>query len=89
MATARRCMGTLARAAFTCASRSICEPTEGIAKYREFIDEAADIVLKYGGSFSGEHGDGQSRAALLPKMFGPELMQAFASSRRCGTRRIG
>ena len=52
--------------------------TEGVAKYRTFIDEAADIVLKYGGSFSGEHGDGQARAALLPKMFGPELMQAFA-----------
>jgi Fe-S oxidoreductase/FAD/FMN-containing dehydrogenase len=51
---------------------------EGIAKYRRFIDEAADIVLKYGGSFSGEHGDGQARASLLPKMFGPELMQAFA-----------
>ena len=51
---------------------------EGIAKYRRFIEEAADIVLKYGGSLSGEHGDGQSRAALLPKMFGPELMQAFA-----------
>jgi FAD/FMN-containing dehydrogenase/Fe-S oxidoreductase len=50
---------------------------EGIAHYRKFIDEAADVVLKYGGSFSGEHGDGQSRAALLPKMFGPELMQAF------------
>src|ERR1035437_2268802 len=51
---------------------------EGIAKFRRFIDEAAEIVLKYGGSFSGEHGDGPARAALLPKMFGPELMQAFA-----------
>ena len=50
---------------------------QGVSKYRSFIEEAADIVLKYGGSFSGEHGDGQSRAALLPKMFGPELMQAF------------
>ena len=50
---------------------------EGVAKYRQFIDDAADIVLKYGGSFSGEHGDGQSRAALLPKMFGLELMEAF------------
>jgi len=49
----------------------------GVANYRRFIDKAADIVLKYGGSFSGEHGDGQARAALLPKMFGPELMQAF------------
>ncbi len=50
----------------------------GVARFRGFLDEAAEIVLKYGGSFSGEHGDGQARAALLPKMFGPELMQAFA-----------
>jgi FAD/FMN-containing dehydrogenase/Fe-S oxidoreductase len=49
----------------------------GVRKFREFIDRAADVVLKFGGSFSGEHGDGQSRSALLPKMFGPELMQAF------------
>ena len=49
----------------------------GADKYRRFLEQAADIVLKYGGSFSGEHGDGQARAALLPKMFGPELMQAF------------
>ena len=49
----------------------------GIRKYTEFIDRAADLVLSYGGSLSGEHGDGQARGALLPKMFGPELMQAF------------
>jgi FAD/FMN-containing dehydrogenase/Fe-S oxidoreductase len=49
----------------------------GIAKYRKFVEEAADLVVSYGGSFSGEHGDGQSRAELLPKMFGPELIQAF------------
>ena len=46
-------------------------------KYREFIDQAADIVLAHGGSLSGEHGDGQARGALLPKMYGPELMKAF------------
>src|SRR2546426_4679172 len=50
---------------------------QGIRNYTEFIDRAADLVVKYGGSLSGEHGDGQSRGALLPKMFGPELMQAF------------
>ncbi|MEA2261705.1 MAG: hypothetical protein QOJ51_4530 [Acidobacteriaceae bacterium] len=50
---------------------------EGIRKYREFIDLAADIVLAHGGSLSGEHGDGQARGALLPKMYGPELMKAF------------
>lgn len=49
----------------------------GIRKYAEFIDRAADLVVSYGGSLSGEHGDGQSRAALLPKMFGSELMKAF------------
>ena len=50
---------------------------DGVEKYRAFLDEAADLVISFGGSLSGEHGDGQSRAALLPKMFGPELMQAF------------
>ncbi len=50
---------------------------EGLKKFREFITRAADVVLSFGGSLSGEHGDGQSRAALLPKMFGSELMAAF------------
>lgn len=49
----------------------------GIAKFRAFIYEAADLVVSYGGSFSGEHGDGQARGELLEKMFGPELMKAF------------
>jgi FAD/FMN-containing dehydrogenase/Fe-S oxidoreductase len=51
---------------------------EGVVKYRAFVEAAADLVVRYGGSLSGEHGDGQSRAELLPKMFGPELVQAFA-----------
>jgi FAD/FMN-containing dehydrogenase/Fe-S oxidoreductase len=50
---------------------------EGVRKYRKFIEEAADLAVSYGGSLSGEHGDGQSRAELYPKMFGPELVQAF------------
>jgi FAD/FMN-containing dehydrogenase/Fe-S oxidoreductase len=50
----------------------------GIRKFRAFLDDAADLVLSLGGSLSGEHGDGQSRAELLPKMYGPELVQAFA-----------
>jgi FAD/FMN-containing dehydrogenase/Fe-S oxidoreductase len=50
---------------------------EGIAKFRRFVEQAADLVVSYGGSLSGEHGDGQSRAELLPKMFGPELIEAF------------
>jgi FAD/FMN-containing dehydrogenase/Fe-S oxidoreductase len=49
----------------------------GIAAFRKFIEEAADLVVSYGGSISGEHGDGQARGELLPKMFGAELVQAF------------
>ena len=53
------------------------ESESGIRKYGEFVERAADLVVSYGGSLSGEHGDGQSRGALLPKMFGPELVKAF------------
>jgi Fe-S oxidoreductase len=48
-----------------------------VRKFRQFMEEAADLVVRYGGSISGEHGDGQARGELLPKMFGPDLMQAF------------
>ena len=54
------------------------ETEHGIRQYAEFVDRAADLVIRYGGSLSGEHGDGQSRGALLPKMFGAELMRGFA-----------
>ena len=54
----------------------------GIRKWRSFIDEATDLVVKYDGSFSGEHGDGQSRGEWLPKMFGPELMEAMREFKR-------
>ena len=58
------------------------ESEAGIRQYGEFIERAADLVVAYGGSLSGEHGDGQSRAALLPKMFGPELVNAFGKFKR-------
>lgn len=51
----------------------------GIRRFRSFMEEAAGLVVRYGGSLSGEHGDGQARAELLPAMFGPELVQAFAT----------
>jgi FAD/FMN-containing dehydrogenase/Fe-S oxidoreductase len=52
--------------------------TDGLLHYRKFVEEAAHLVTSYGGSLSGEHGDGQSRAELLPIMFGEELVKAFA-----------
>src|SRR6266487_17055 len=53
------------------------ETRAGIQKFRSFMSEAADLVINYNGSLSGEHGDGQARAELLPKMFGIELVSAF------------
>jgi FAD/FMN-containing dehydrogenase/Fe-S oxidoreductase len=55
---------------------------DGITKWRTYLDEAAELVVAYGGSISGEHGDGQSKAELLEKMFGPELMEAFRSFKK-------
>jgi FAD/FMN-containing dehydrogenase/Fe-S oxidoreductase len=49
----------------------------GIRKWRSFMEEATDLVISYGGSISGEHGDGQSKAEFLYKMFGSELIEAF------------
>jgi FAD/FMN-containing dehydrogenase/Fe-S oxidoreductase len=55
---------------------------EGVAHWRRFLGEAAELVVKYGGSLSGEHGDGQAKAEFLPVMFGEELMQAFREFKR-------
>ncbi|ORB73253.1 FAD-binding and (Fe-S)-binding domain-containing protein [Mycobacterium scrofulaceum] len=50
---------------------------EGIAKFRAFVEDSARLVVNYGGSLSGEHGDGQSRGELLPIMFGDRVVTAF------------
>lgn len=55
---------------------------EGVADFRRFLERAADLVSSYGGSLSGEHGDGQSRGELLVRMFGPRLVTAFGELKR-------
>jgi FAD/FMN-containing dehydrogenase/Fe-S oxidoreductase len=50
---------------------------EGIEKYKQFTIEASHLVVKHGGSLSGEHGDGQARGDLLEIMYGKELVNAF------------
>ena len=54
----------------------------GIETYKKFMQEAVDLVVKFGGVASGEHGDGQARAEFLPKMFGDELFGAFKQFKR-------
>ncbi|MEU4208445.1 FAD-binding and (Fe-S)-binding domain-containing protein [Streptomyces sp. NPDC026206] len=50
---------------------------EGVRRYREFSADMAELVVAHGGSLSGEHGDGQARAELLPRMYGPEVVGLF------------
>ncbi|MGW2254631.1 FAD-binding and (Fe-S)-binding domain-containing protein [Kitasatospora sp. NPDC001660] len=49
----------------------------GVLVLRDFLEQAADLAVSYGGSLSGEHGDGQARAELLPRMYGPEVIDLF------------
>ncbi|OKJ99527.1 dimethylmenaquinone methyltransferase [Streptomyces sp. CB03234] len=49
----------------------------GVRRFRRFSEDVADLVVAHGGSLSGEHGDGQARAELLPKMYGDELVALF------------
>ncbi|MET9885039.1 FAD-binding and (Fe-S)-binding domain-containing protein [Streptomyces sp. NPDC006430] len=51
----------------------------GVGRFRLFSEELADLVVSHGGSLSGEHGDGQARAELLPKMYGPEVIRLFGA----------
>ncbi|HEY4187431.1 MAG TPA: FAD-linked oxidase C-terminal domain-containing protein [Polyangia bacterium] len=55
---------------------------EGVKRWLAFLRKAADLVVANGGSLSGEHGDGQARAWLLPKMFGEDLVRAFGVFKR-------
>ena len=54
----------------------------GVKTFRSFMEKCADLVVAYGGSLAGEYGEGHGRAELLPKMFGPELMEAFNDFKR-------
>ena len=54
----------------------------GVRDWRAFLHEAAALVVAHGGSLSGEHGDGQAKAELLPIMFGDEVMEVFRAFKR-------
>jgi Fe-S oxidoreductase len=50
---------------------------DGRAVLRDFLRDAAVLVTRYGGSLSGEHGDGRARSELLPVMYSPAAMELF------------
>ncbi|SNS82356.1 FAD/FMN-containing dehydrogenase [Geodermatophilus saharensis] len=54
------------------------EPDRGRAAYRAFVEDAARLVARYGGSVSGEHGDGRARSELLGTMYSPAALDLFA-----------
>src|SRR5690606_23753476 len=49
----------------------------GLARFRDFMADASDLVVAHGGSLSGEHGDGQARGEFLPRMYSPEIIALF------------
>ncbi|WP_091098490.1 FAD-binding and (Fe-S)-binding domain-containing protein [Nonomuraea pusilla] len=51
---------------------------DGAAVFRSFLTDAARLVAEHGGSMSGEHGDGRARGELLPLMYSPAALEAFA-----------
>src|SRR5690606_15728759 len=53
------------------------EAEDGLALYRRFIERATELVRSYGGSVSGEHGDGRARSELLPAIYSPGALKAF------------
>ena len=54
----------------------------GAQGYKDFVEEAAALVARFGGSMSGEHGDGRARSALLPHMYTPEAIELFGQVKR-------
>jgi len=52
---------------------------DGAARYKAFVEDAARLVAGFGGSMSGEHGDGRARSALLPHMYSQAALDLFAS----------
>lgn len=54
----------------------------GRGHFREFLEDAADLVASYGGSMSGEHGDGRARSELLSRMYSAEALDLMAQAKR-------
>ena len=50
---------------------------EGMASFEDIADRVTDLVVKYGGSVSGEHGDGRARTQWNRKLYGDDLWQTF------------
>jgi FAD/FMN-containing dehydrogenase/Fe-S oxidoreductase len=61
-----------------CVHARIDFPLGRPARLLEFLSDAAQLVAEYGGSMSGEHGDGRARGELLRYMYSAEARQAFA-----------
>ena len=49
----------------------------GLEQVRAIADDIADLVMEFQGTLSSEHGDGRARSPLLPRMYGPAMMEAF------------
>lgn len=58
------------------------DAADGAARYRSFVEAAADLVASHGGSLSGEHGDGRARSELLPRMYSSRALALMAGVKK-------
>lgn len=54
-------------------------PLEMPGMFREFLFSAGELAASFGGSMSGEHGDGRVRSELLPLMYSPAALRLFGA----------
>lgn len=50
---------------------------DGVRQIRQIAEKSVELVSQYGGTTSGEHGEGLARGEFSEKLFGPEMQQAF------------
>ena len=74
--------GHFGQACIHCRVDFTLDTAEGVATWKRFMNEAAHMIRAYGGSLSGEHGDGQARGEFLPIMYGEEIVEAFREFKR-------
>ena len=73
-------MDTPASAVCTSVPSSTWKRQDGVSKMASIANAVSDLVLEFGGSMSGEHGDGRARSVWNEKMFGSQIYDAFPAS---------
>jgi FAD/FMN-containing dehydrogenase/Fe-S oxidoreductase len=56
--------------------------SDDVERMRRVAEAVCDLALEFGGTITGEHGDGMLRSCFLSRLYGPRIMEAFAEVKR-------